>query len=192
MPGVDGQLPTRLRPFEDLRRNFPMSEFRAYCSHRRTLLLLLAAIGFVAIGVWFSGIFGEVPTCPPSARCRFPPTLLPYIGWVAILFFGLVAIVSAERLRNPEAHLTIGLDGIFAARSYGDTIPWSQIESVSTWRDETIVLSLRSSHRLWSKGSARLFAYVTRRLTGGDIAVSLIGTNRSLSEAMPAISQFRP
>ena len=54
-----------------------------------------------------------------------------------------------------------------------------------------IVLQLRDPGRFPGRGLAAVLAKANRELTGGDISISLTGTDRTTEEALRAINQFR-
>ena len=43
-----------------------------------------------------------------------------------------------------------------------------------------------------TRGLAAKLAFLNRKLTGGDISISMTATDRSYDEAMAAIEHFRP
>lgn len=171
-----------------------MEEFVAHNSRWRLGLIFLVAVGFVALGALLAGLFGEVPRLSDSSRRRLPPEALPYIGWMCITFFGCSAAVIGKRLFYVKAQLSIGEDGIVSSRWSDKLIPWSEITNVSTWShkgQKCIVLHLKNPDRFPGSGLAGKLAHANRAIVRGDIAISLIGTDRSFNEAMSAIELFR-
>ncbi len=166
-----------------------MEEFVAYSSRQRTACLFLGSLAFVALGLWMLGAFGPAPT-----SARYPAVLFPVVGWVSILFFGLAAAVWGRRLFDRKAQLSIGAAGILSAPWSDQTIPWSEIADVTTWDfngQRTIVLLLRDRTRFPGRGLAAMLADANRGLTGGDLSLSLTGTDRTVEEALFAIDRFR-
>lgn len=175
------EYPASLRP--------PMKEFVAYPSRWRIALLALAAAAFVALGLWMGGAFGSSPVSR-----RYPPIEIFAIGWVSVLFFGLCGAVAMRKLFETSEQLRIGTAGVRSAAWSDQTIPWSEISDVTTWRynrQKAIILHLRDPARFPRSGLGSRFSGVNRKLTGGDVAISLIGTDRSFNEAMSAIAHFR-
>lgn len=167
-----------------------MEGFTARFSKGRTLVMLAGALAFVAAGCWMIGLFGPAPV-----SARFGPAKTLIAGWAGILFFGLCALIFVRRLINDQPALRITPSGIQAAQWSDDTIPWSQITDVTTWTHRTqtmIVLHLRNPEMFPGRGLAGMLAKANRGLTGGDVAITLTGTNRSLDDALAAIAQYLP
>lgn len=163
--------------------------FIAYSSRWRLALLSLLALGFVVLGLWFVGSFGPVPA---SRRSSYGETLI--IGWTCILVFSLCILLSIPRFFEAGEQLRIDVDGITYRQWSDATIPWSQIISVTEYRYQSsrfIVLHLKDRRSFPGKGLAALLAGVNRIMTGGDICISLRGTDRSYDEAVTAINQYR-
>jgi len=140
--------------------------------------------------MWMIGAFGTPPVSP-----RFNAAKTELVGWISIVFFGLCAIVGGRRFLNGGEQLRINRSGISWAQWSDVTIPWTEITKVSTWsygRQQIIVLHLRNPSRYPGRGTLRLTRSMNRAMTGGDISLSLAGTDRSYWDAMAAIEQFRP
>lgn len=165
-----------------------MQEFVASYSRIRLALLLLGALVFIALGLWLAGAFGP----PPTSR-RYSPAVTITIGYVAIAFFGLIAIVLAKRLINGGEALRIDRIGISVAAWSDQTIPWSEITDITEWtmnRQRSIILHLRDPDRFPPSGALRFTAGANRAMTGGDVPISLNGTDRSYDDAVAAIARF--
>lgn len=164
-------------------------DFVAYPSRWRIAGLMLLCSGFVAMGLWMTGAFGEVP------QTRHPATYTRAVGWVSVLFFGVCTLGGLRRFFDSREELRIGPAGIRHTLRSEATIPWSAISGVTTWhhhRQRMIVLHLSDPALFPAKGVFSKLEVLNRGLTGGDVSISLIGTNRSFSEAMAAIEAHRP
>ena len=75
--------------------------FVARPSPFRTGLLLLAALGFVVLGLFFVGAFGPVPR--PGQE---------WVGWMSTLFFGFCFVVGLQRLFDRRDQIVIDEAGI--------------------------------------------------------------------------------
>ena len=158
----------------------------------RTVLLLLAGLGFVAIGLWMAGVLGEGPD-PTDRPGRIPPELVPYVGWLGVIFFGICLPFVAKRLFENNPQIEIGSAGIKFAPWSDTTIPWHEIDRVSVWsykRQRHIILHLHRPDAFPGRGIAGKLSGANRMLTGGDVAVSLNGTDGNFNDAMAAIAHF--
>jgi hypothetical protein len=165
-----------------------MTEFVARPSRARIALLILGSVAFVAIGLWMIGTFG-----PPPESHRYSPEMTTFFGWAAILFFGLCAIVLCRMLFDTEAQVRINASGLYWKRWSRETIPWSEITQVGVWefkRQKSIILNLRDPGRFRSSTLMGKLASANKAMTGGDIAVTLAGTDGRFDDAMAAIERF--
>ena len=167
-----------------------MTDFVAHISRRRTVLLVLFAGMVVVVGMWLAGLLEPLPPSSPGIRVFLVST-----GWVAILFFGLSAVINVKRLFERGEQLRIGPAGIYSKPWSEQTISWAEVANVTIWTmsgQSNIVLHLRDRSRFPGKKLPAMFAGLTRRLSGGDVGISMTGTDRSLAEALAAIGRFRP
>lgn len=97
-------------------------------SKKKIILMLVGSIAFVMIGLWFV-------IAPPTISNPFfgNPTRLLILGIVAILFFGVLAVFFARKLRDSKPGLVIsdlGLTDNSSGVSAG-LILWSDIVDLS-------------------------------------------------------------
>jgi hypothetical protein len=167
-----------------------MEEFVAYPSQTKIVVLVLGCVGFVALGVWFTGLL-----VPPPGTDRYSTEVVVLVGWVTILLFGGAGVVWLKRLFERRVQLRISPLGVKAARWSDTTIPWSEITDVTTWTGHgqtVIVLHLEDPSRFpGRRGLAAATAAANHSFTGGDISISLAGTDRTAIDALSAIEQFR-
>lgn len=166
-----------------------MDDFVAHTSRWRTALIIAGSLGFVAIGIWMAGLVGPVPVSR-----RAGPLMTEFWGWLCILFFGMCAVAGAKLWWTNAERLRIGRSGIRWAEWCDQTIPWEEISDVTEWRyksTKSIILHLRDPSRFRGKGLAGLAGHANRALTGGDVGITLSGTDRKFDEAMSAIATFR-
>ncbi len=166
-----------------------VDDFVTYPSRWRIALLLLVTFAFVLVGLWAVGAFG-----PPPVSRRASPAATNAIGWVCIVFFGLCGLAIIRMFFDKRVQLRINASGICWIRWSDEMIPWSEITDVTTWQyqlQKFVVLHLRDATRFPSQSRLAALAGASRALTGGDIAITMSGTDRSYSEAMEAINRFR-
>lgn len=165
-----------------------MDDFVAYWSRWKSALHLVLCAMFVAIGLLMAGVLGPTPDSgPPDAS-----TIL--LGWSCAILFGLGGVASARALFDPGEQLRIGPAGVRWASWSDETIPWTEIAVVTTWRygrDKGITLHLHEPDRFPGRGWAARLARANRILTGGDIPIYLGGLDRKFEEAMAAIVELR-
>jgi hypothetical protein len=167
-----------------------MEDFVAYPSRWRVWLLTSCAAGFVALGLWLAGALGSAPQAS-----RYSAVYVSAVGWICTIFFGLCLAMMIRGLFDSSERLRIGAAGVRAPKWSEQTIPWSEILDVTSWSSngqKMIILHLRDPDRFQPRTSASMFGSANRLLTGGDVALSLVGTDKSFDEAMEAIAQLRP
>ncbi|GAA0391685.1 hypothetical protein GCM10009093_17850 [Brevundimonas terrae] len=184
-----------------------MSEFVARTQPFKVVLGILIALGFVAIGVMMAGILDQPATPPPgnatdltiyplpASTSRYPDWLIVPMGWACIILFGGMAIIGAIRLTNPADHLRINRMGITVPSYSEHPIAWAQIAAITTWShrgQKSLIIKLHDPSRFERKSWRRSIDSLNRSLTGGDIGLSLTGTDRTLKQALDAIEAFRP
>jgi hypothetical protein len=169
-----------------------MKEFRAHYSRWRMALLLAGCLGFIVAGLWMAGVLGEGPD-PNGGSRRIPPELVPYVGWLCVIFFGACLPIIAKRLFEQDAQVEIGRVGIRVRQWSEAVIPWDEISGVSVWsyqRQRHIMLNLHRPEAFPGRGIAAKLSRANRMLTGGDIAINLVGTDGKFDDAMEAIAHF--
>jgi len=166
----------------------PEPDFVASYARGPLVLVLLACSTLLIGGLWMAGIVGEVPSTE-----RYPKAIVVAVGWLNVLLSALGGAEIAKRLIKAGEHLRIGAAGIRCNAWSDQTIPWSEIEEVTTWRvkqQRAIVLRLRDPSRYPSK---RLLDSLpgSRLMSGGDILIYLLGTDRTFDHALEAVRHFR-
>ncbi|MBL9070175.1 MAG: hypothetical protein JNM03_09305 [Sphingopyxis sp.] len=157
--------------------------FVARYSLWRMALLALAAVGFVFAGLLLAGTFG--PPLRPGAE---------WIGWIGVVFFGACLLVIVRRMFDAAEIIRISGNGIYFKSWSDQTVPWSEITDVTIWeyqRQKTIILHLRRPDRFPSTKLLGKVSAANRALTGGDIPISLTGTDGKFADAMAAIAYYR-
>lgn len=166
-----------------------MDQFVARASPWRVIMLAGASLIFVIGGLWMAGVFGE----PPPSR-RYSAETGVVIGWLATSFFGLAFIAIAKQIFGDSELLILNAQGLKSAHWSEHTIPWSEIVDVSTWSykgSTSIILHLRDPSLYPGRGLRARLAGANRMLTGGDVAIAMTATDKSVGETLSAIDHFR-
>jgi hypothetical protein len=166
-----------------------MQDFVAYPSKGRLALLTLGALVFVLLGLWFIGAFGAGPWEGDTDA-----DFIPLVGWISVLFFGFCLIILTRMMFDSGEQVRINARGIYWKRWSTDTIAWADIKDVGAWGTQgqrSILLTLRDRDRYTSTTLMGKLAGANRLLTGGDIAITLSGTDGRFDDAMAAIEHFR-
>lgn len=166
-----------------------MDQFVARASPWRITMLAGVSLVFVAGGLWMAGMFGE-----PSPSRRYSAETRAIIGWLTTAFFGLAFVVIAKQIFGDPKLLVLTPEGLKSAQWSEDTIPWSEIVDVSTWSHRgstSIILHLRDPSLYPGRGLRGRLAAANRMLTGGDVAIGMVATDKSVDETLAAIDVFR-
>jgi hypothetical protein len=158
--------------------------FVARNSLGRIALLLIGALIFVAGGLWLAGLFG-----PPPKPGR------EWIGWVAILFFGLGGLAMASRLFDRDDWLVVDRNGIRWRQWSEATIPWPAIRSWSQYSlrgQQFLCLQLKDPSQFPGSGIGAWLRGFNKAIGFGDIALSVAGTDRTFDELAAAVRRYAP
>jgi hypothetical protein len=159
-----------------------MQPFIAHYSLWKLLSILAATLAFVAISAWIAGFWGV-----------FLGEGIAWIGWIGMLFFGACALATAWRVFERDEQLRICKLGVRFKSWSNDTVPWSEIEDISTWSmhgQSSIILHLKDPSCFPSTRALGRLASINRAMTGGDIPIQMVGTNKRFAEALAAIEYF--
>jgi len=156
--------------------------FVANVSRRRTALLVLGAVVFVAIGFLM-------------LRAPGHDIFRLLSGWAAILFFGLCGLIGLSQLFRSGPDIRIDERGIWWRRWSDQRIPWSAITAfytASVGRTSFLCLKLADRDAYPSTRVLGKFAGLNRASGFGDIAVGVTGTDRSFAELIAAVERVAP
>lgn len=156
--------------------------FEARWSRFRVALLLLAALGFVAIPVGFIANGSE-------------PTLKLLIAAIlGIPFFSLAAAILARRLFQTETAVEVNERGIVYRQWSDATVLWKDMRGIAPYaigRQKMLGIILRNPAKYPGRGVLARLAKINKRFSGYDITVSMTGTDRSFDELLDAIDAFQ-
>ena len=166
-----------------------MTDFVAYRSTIRLVLLFCAAMMFFSGGLWMVGVIGDAPNSD-----RYSPVMITIFGWAAVLISALLAAVFASSIFGRKDILRIGPTGILFRSWSKEVIPWSEIANVAPWefgKHTNVVLKLRDPERFPGKQPAAFFARANRSVMPGDVPIQLTFTNQTIATTLSAIEKFR-
>ena len=165
---------------------------QAYVAHDsriRLVFLGLGSIGFVAIGLWMAGMFGE----PPVGRRS--PEMVRFIGWAAVVLFGFFAFVIAQRLRRVGEAFRIDADGITHAQMVKQRFSWEEITAIQPVKisGQPMIAYDVVEERIVQMGGLRArLASANRSMTGCAFSLAFAGTDAKMPEVIAAIEHFAP
>ncbi|GAB6009420.1 STM3941 family protein [Dysgonomonas reticulitermitis] len=105
-----------------------MDKIEIPISRRKSILILLGAIMFVVVGIWFAFY-------PPPNPFRLNPVFIQILGVVSVLFFGVCGVACAKTLITKRIGLTIDSSGILC-NSGGAAVgfvPWEDIIDIEDY-----------------------------------------------------------
>lgn len=183
-----------------------MNDFVARSQPFKILLGILICLGFVAAGLWMTGIFNAPAAPPPPANdliifplperaSRYPDGFIVVVGWICVLFFGALVMKAATRLTGPNEILRINRTGIQVPAFCDRIIVWADIAEITTWSHQgqkALVLRLHNPEEYPRTGFQRFWDGLNKSIAGGDIGISMTGTDRTLKQALEAIETLGP
>lgn len=160
-----------------------MFPFVARPSASQNLQLLGAGLALILACAYLAGLLTD--DYPPGREA---------IAWGGMAVFGIFTGIILVRTFNNEDLLRIGPSGIWYRDWSDDIIPWREISDVGVWRlrgQNLILLSLVDPQRFPASTTRGRAAAMDRAITGGDIAITLMASDRTFEEAMAAIETYR-
>ncbi len=162
-------------------------------SKTKALLLLILAVGFVSLGVWFLSLDPETI----EARDRYNnPTFIYGLGWVTIVFFGTAALASCWRLMSAKPGLKLDKEGVTIFLMSKDMfVPWQDVSGLSAFeiqRNKMLVLNLKDPQKYIENRGAlgRSVARANYRLCGSPIAISSSAVKLNFLELQELIESY--
>jgi hypothetical protein len=144
-------------------------------SRTKTLVLLICAIGFVALGCWFLSLDPKTI----EAQHRYSNPLVVYgLGWVTVAFFGFATVAAVWRMFSAKPGLVLNNEGVRIFAIGQDTfLPWSDVSGLSIFevrRTRLLVVKLTNPDAyLESRGTLRrALGKASLKLCGSPIAVA--------------------
>ncbi len=156
-------------------------------SKKKIFLMLLGALAFVTIGLWFV-------ISPPTISNSYwgNPTKIAITGYASILFFGLCAFVLIKKLPDKKPGLIIDQEGLTdnsSAVSAGQIL-WSDIEDISVTeihRQKLIMLQVSNPEDYIDKqtnGFKRKMMQMNYKMYGTPLSITSNGLKVSFDELL--------
>ena len=160
-------------------------------SKKKIFLMLLGALAFVAIGLYF---VISPPTIANSYRGN--PTKIAIAGYASILFFGLCAFVLIKKLPDNKPGLIIDQTGLTDNSSgvSAGQILWSDIEDISVLeihRQKIIMLQVRNPQDYIDKqtsGFKRKMMQMNYKMYGTPLSITSNGLKVSFDELLSTLT----
>ncbi|MGL4242071.1 MAG: STM3941 family protein [Beijerinckiaceae bacterium] len=146
----------------------------------KILLLIALSAGFIALGFWL------VATAEGG-------TLIQFLGWVLVLFFGACGILwIVQSIRYRGAVVVIDRDGILDRRVSDAPIPWTKVEGVSTWTLDAqrfVILKLDEAfdHSFPTKAITRWTRGANKKLGADGITINPTGLQIGFDALLNAV-----
>lgn len=179
-----------------------MNEFVAQSQPFKSILMIIGCLFFIVMGFWMSGLAGYLLAAngmiiadATSSSARFPVWLVKPTGWVSLIFFTACAIGWTKRLFSNEAHIRINATGIAVPSKINRHIYWNEISHIKTWSGNgqtMMVFKLHDPSILQNAFWRQPLDNANRKFIGGDLVVSMTGTNRTIDQALQAIAYYQP
>lgn len=155
-------------------------------SKKKIVLLMLGALGFVALGAWVLAVADEIP--------RRDPAVLRAAGIVAIVFFGFASVYALRKLFDAAPGLIINSRGIVDNSSAiaAGLIPWEQITelTVTTVQSQRLLtIHVRSPDLFLTQGNfmRRMAAKVNYKHYGSPVQISANALKVSFDELLALV-----
>ena len=156
-------------------------------SKSKIVLMLLGALTFVGIGLWFV-------IAPPTIENSFwgSPTKLAIVGYASIIFFGLCAFFLIRKLPDNKPGLIIddiGLTDNSSGLSAG-RILWSDIENISVieiHKQKLIMLQVKNPQNYIDRQTSvfkRKNMELNNKMYGTPLSLTSNGLKTSFDELM--------
>ena len=120
-------------------------------------------------------------------------SLTPWVGWLAIVFFGACAVLWGHSVFDRRPQISVGPGGIWWRPLSATEIPWSEIAKIevkSVFKNKYIVFHLVDPDSHPRKGKLWSPSPITKAMGGGDFAMPTSGLDHSLEEIRDVIDHF--
>jgi hypothetical protein len=169
-----------------------MTPIQIPLSKQKLILMTIGAFAFVGIGLWFV-------IAPPVVQNSYwgNPTRIMVAGYLAIAFFGLVAVFLIRKLPDTKPGLIIDDTGILDNSSglAAGQILWSDIENISVIeisKQRLIMIHVKNpEHYIDRQPSAfkRRLMKMNHNMYGTPISITANGLKIGFDELMKVLTE---
>lgn len=158
-------------------------------------LLLLGAIGFVALGIWMLSL----DDAEILAQRRFNnPAFVHGVGALGAAFFGLCGVALVRKWFDARPGLVLS-DAGFTDNASGIAagfIPWSDVSGVAIYelqKQKMLVILLRDTDKYTERGNAlrRALNRANVRLCGSPVAIPASALKIGFDDLVAAFDEYR-
>lgn len=169
------------------------TRFEAHVSRGRMWLIILLALGFAVLGIWFVSAATELSQTVHFVFFR-DPFILRVFGWAAIAIGILGAAIGVRQLFRTGPVLEVDERGLRWRRWSDSIIPWLAITDATPRRigsQQFLCLMLDQPERYKGKSALGLAAGMNKNIGYGDVTISMQGTDRTMQDLVDAVARFR-
>ncbi|WP_345841374.1 STM3941 family protein [Shewanella algae] len=160
----------------------------------KIMLIILGAIVFVLLGLWFLSMDAQAI----ESQKRFNnPVLIYGIGIVSVVFFGLCGLVGIKKLFDSSPGLVISSKGILDNSSgmSAGVIPWKDVAGVGEYqvkKQRFISILLKDPEKYANNGNAlRIMANRANiKMCGTPVSISANSLKISYEDLLGAITEY--
>jgi hypothetical protein len=149
-------------------------------SKGKMVLMLLGAVAFVGIGIWFLTLDAEAIRAGRSFRLFFNSPAFAYgLGVLSIVFFGGVGVFIVKKLFDIKPGLIFNREGIIDNASVASPgfIPWSEITGIDIFEingQKMLIVMLTDPQKYADRGNflIRKLNNANAKMSGSPIYIS--------------------
>ena len=163
-------------------------------SKTKLVLLLVGALGFVAVGIWLLTLDAEFIA---SQRKFNNPSLVYGLGIVGIAFFGACGYIGIKKLFQQTPGLVLNAEGIFDNSSgvSAGLVPWSDISGIYEYaigQQKFIAILVVDPDKYINRGNAlrRMTNKANMKMSGTPINISANSLKLTYPELLAAITEY--
>jgi len=165
--------------------------FEARHSPARSALLGLLFFGFVAIGLWLAGVFGELST---DSR-RMPQWMYPVIGLLNVAFAAPIGLKHLANTFSPGVSVRVDEHGMLMRDYSREAIPWSDFTGLMSQNmaiNNLLVFDVVPKRRETFGLYKRFIWPFNQSMYGKGGLLAINNTDRSQTEMLQAIKAHAP